>query len=301
LGKNRAESIRASHRPRGNQPIATSAGRFYNSGNLEIGAIFEQKVYMVLSLFTVALLPAVVGTAFIVAIVIFPMVLRMGLAVRYATCAAGDWQGRVLRRYQHSGTFAWMFAWFKLRMDPMFRELPDLVKVEPSIRSALDIGCGYGVTGCSLLEWLAEATIYGVDPNPTRVHVAAAAFGGRGQVNVGGAPDFSMPSLPEHFDAVLLLDVIHYISNEALELTLRRVHARTKTGGRLIIRSNISPSGGGSLKWKFAVISRKITGAYACHRSVDQIGKAIASAGFEVVRSEMSGANAESFWFIATA
>jgi hypothetical protein len=132
------------------------------------------------------------------------------------------------------------------------------------------------------------------------VRVAAAAFGGRGEAHVGAAPDFAMPAVPEHFDAVFLLDMIHFISNEALDLTLRRIRGRLTVGGRLIIRSNIPPSGNGSLKWKFAVISRKITGAYARFRSVDQIREAITAAGFNVDRAEMSGANPESFWFIAT-
>jgi SAM-dependent methyltransferase len=207
----------------------------------------------------------------------------------------------MLRRYLHAGMYAWMFAWFKTRLDSMFRELPEFVKAEPTIRTVLDIGCGYGVAGSALLEWIAEATIYGVDPNPRRVHVAAGAFGERGQVKVGAAPDFTMPVCPEYFDAVLMLDMIHFIPDEALALTLERVHARLKTGGRLIVRSNIPPSGVGSLSWRVAVLNRWISRSYACHRQVDQIREAITAAGFEVIRVEMSGGNPESYWFIATA
>ena len=154
-----------------------------------------------------------------------PAILRAGIGI--APGAAKDWRERVLLRYQNlcreaglsilPGTFAWVFAWFKLRLDPMFGELPGFLNGVPELRTVLDIGCGYGVAGCALLEWRGEMKIFGIDPDRARVRAAGAVFGSRGQAFMGLAPEFETPGLPDRFDAVFVLDVIHFIPDSALE------------------------------------------------------------------------------------
>src|ERR1700733_10271817 len=81
---------------------------------------------------------------------------------------ANTWRERVLQRYQELAaqkrlaTFAWVFAWSKLRLDPMFEELPEILKNVAPLRTALDIGCGFGVAGYALLEWCEGLTIFGI-------------------------------------------------------------------------------------------------------------------------------------------
>ena len=236
-------------------------------------------------------------------VVIFQILIHRLLTI--APGAARDWRDRVMRRYQklpeltRLATFAWVFAWFKLRLDPMFHELQDIAKQSREIRVALDLGCGYGVAGCAMLEWYDGLTIYGVDPSPTRVRVASTVFAERGKAFTGSAPDFENPDLPARFDAVFVLDVIHFLPEESLDLTLRRIRARLNDGGLLVVRSSIQPAAGGSLFWKFGTIRRTLTGGRAWHRSVEQIREAIAKAGFEIERTQISGANPELQWFIA--
>jgi SAM-dependent methyltransferase len=194
-----------------------------------------------------------------------------------------------------------VFAWFKLRLDPMFGELPEFLDGMPEVRTVLDIGCGYGVTGCALLELRGEAKIFGIDPEARRVRAARAVFGNRGQAVVGSAPEFEAPGIPERFDAVFILDVIHFISDSALDLTLQKIRGKLEEGGHLVIRAIIPPEDGGSWAWKFAKIRRALTGAYACHRPVTKIREMIESSGFEVEKSQMSGGNPELSWFIARA
>jgi SAM-dependent methyltransferase len=238
-----------------------------------------------------------------------PAILRAGIGI--APNAAKDWRERVLLRYQNlcpeaglpilPGTFAWVFAWFKLRLDPMFRELPGFLDAMPELRTALDIGCGYGVAGCALLEWRGEMKIFGIDPDPARVRVARAVFGSRGQAFVGLAPELETPGFPDRFDAAFVLDVIHFIPDSALNLTLLKIRGRMKEGGTLVIRAIIPPSGGGSWPWKFAKVRRAMTGGFACHRPVEKIREMITRAGFEMEKSEISGGNPELVWFIARA
>jgi SAM-dependent methyltransferase len=249
----------------------------------------------------------VVAVCVIVIFVLVPAIVKACIGIR--SSGGRDWRERVLLRYQNVcaeggfstiwGTFAWVFAWFKMRLDPMFGELPGFLVAMPEMRTVLDIGCGYGVAGCALLEWRGEMKIFGIDPDSGRVRVAGAVFGNRGQAFVGLAPEFEAAGLPERFDAVFVLDVIHFISDAALDLTLQNIRGKMDGGGYLVIRSIIPPADGGSWAWKFAKARRAMTGGYVCHRSVEKIREMIALAGFEVEKTEISGGNPELVWFIA--
>jgi SAM-dependent methyltransferase len=237
----------------------------------------------------------------IVRFVLLPPLLRALIGVKPGAGNALDWRDRVELRYQNMDLFVWLFAWCKLRLDPMFRELPEFLRAIPEIRTALDLGCGYGFLGSSLLEWNPALRIYGVDPNPKRVEAASIAFGERGEVGCAGAPDFEMPEFPGRFDAVLCLDVIHFLSDEALALTLRRIRARLDEGGCLILRAPMLARGGGSISWKIDRLRRALMGGYACYRTVEQISEAVVNAGFKILQSPISGTNPELRWFVAVA
>jgi len=243
----------------------------------------------------------VIGFLVIARFFIVAPLLRAVLGVRQGAGKPLRWRERVELRYQKLETFVWMFAWFKLRLDPMFVELPEFLRPLPDLCTALDLGCGYGFVGSSLLEWNAGLKIYGVDPNPKRVRAAARAFGERGQVACAGAPDFEMPEFPARFDAVLFLDVIHFLTDEALALTLTRIRARLDEGGHLLVRAPMKPEGIGSMSWNIDRFRRAVTGAYACYRTVEQVSEAIAGAGFRITQSPISGTNPELRWFVAIA
>jgi SAM-dependent methyltransferase len=223
-----------------------------------------------------------------------------------------DWRDRVAGRYQRlyrfsdvagapRAIFAWMFARQKMRLDPMFLELPDILKSTNRIEAALDIGCGVGVAACGLLEWYPNSKIYGVDPAAGRVRVARAAFGNRGDAFVAGAPDFLRHGIPEHVDVVMVLDVIHFISDTGLAITLERIRSSMNDTGLLVIRSIVPPTGSGSIWWKIARFRRAITGLRVHHRNVEKIRAAIEAGGFAIQKCEVSGGNPEMHWFVATA
>src|ERR1700693_1411291 len=103
----------------------------------------------------------------IATLMLVPRLLRFCMGVKSASPTA--WRERVELRYQNQGTSVWMFARFKLRLDPMFRELPEFLRDTPSARIAMDLGCGHGVAGCSLLEWFPGLKLYGIEPSFDRV------------------------------------------------------------------------------------------------------------------------------------
>ncbi|MGD0767638.1 MAG: class I SAM-dependent methyltransferase [Tepidisphaeraceae bacterium] len=228
-----------------------------------------------------------------------PVVLRAVLGVKRGT--TNTWRERVELRYQNIGTWVWMFAHVKLRVDAMFRELPEFVKVMPNPRTAMDLGCGHGFAACALLEWFGDLKLYGVEPSAGRVGTAARAMGERGVVVQGAAPDFEWPGLPDRVDVVFALDMMHFLSESDFDLTLRRIRTRLEDGGYLVIRTPMAPAGFGSWAWHLGKITRKIQGVSAFHRSIEQIQEAVAAAGFQMTKVQMSGGNPELYWFIATA
>ena len=228
-----------------------------------------------------------------------PVVLRAVLGVKRSD--ANSWRERVELRYQNIGISVWIFARIKLRVDAMFLELPQFVKVMPNLRTAMDLGCGHGFAACALLEWFDELKLWGVEPRARRVGTAARAMGERGVVVQGAAPDFEWPGLPVRLDAVFALDMTHFLSDSAFDLTLRRIGARLADGGYLVIRTTIVPAGFGSWAWHLHNIAQKIQGIGAWHRTAQRIQDAITGAGFQITKIQMSGENPELYWFIATA
>jgi SAM-dependent methyltransferase len=252
------------------------------------------------------LLDAILGLA-LTALVIGPAVLVLVFGGQ-----PKDWRDRVAARYRAryrwndplgapGAIFAWMFAIGKTRMDPMFCELPRFIEPLSRIQSLLDIGCGYGVTSCAVLEWKPDVRVCGLDPSKARITVARDVFGDRGHAFVAGAPDFVRHGMPESFDLVFILDVIHFIPDTALAVTLDRIRVLVAEGGMLVIRSIVRPEGSGSIWWRGSGIRRAITGAKAYHRSVEEIRRAIEAAGFELKSSAISGENRELWWFSAMA
>jgi hypothetical protein len=232
-------------------------------------------------------------------LVLAARLLRFCIGVKPGT--AGGWRDRVELRYQNQSTYVWMFAWFKLRLDPMFRELPEFLRDMPSARVAMDLGCGHGVAGCSLLEWFPELILYGIEPSFDRVRAAARAFGERGRMFKAAAPDFESPMLPDRIDAAFALDMIHFLSDSALDLTLKRIRARLDDSAYLFLRAPMLPEGFGSFFCNLDKIKRTLSGTNAYYRSVDQVRRAIEKTGFQITRVQMSGGNRELLWFIAAA
>jgi len=96
---------------------------------------------------------------------------------------------RVQEHYRTLEAYPRMFARYKLRLDPMFTDLPKILaqgmENDRQVRTILDIGCGYGVPACWCLEYCPQAAVYGIDPDPERIRVAALATGSRGTMICG--------------------------------------------------------------------------------------------------------------------
>ena len=149
--------------------------------------------------------------------------------------------------YRRAGRFAWHFARGKLGIDPVFRHVLQAGLIPPQAR-VLDIGCGQGLLA-SLLHRCAEfersgrwptgwapapapARVIGIEVMPRDVSRAKAALGDSAEFICG---DMRITPLPE-VDAVVILDVLHYITVPEQNDLLARVRSALPAGGTLLLR-----------------------------------------------------------------
>lgn len=215
------------------------------------------------------------------------------------TPKSGSLHDRVLNRYRNMEAYPRLFARFKMRFDPMFMELQQILKSSDGIKTIIDIGCGYGVPSSWLLERFPEARIYGIEPSKKRVGIASLAAGARGTVAQGYAPE--VPEVPRPADLTTLLDMIHFLNDEALLLTLARVGERMREGGRLVIRATIRPRRRLPWVWWLENAKLRFAGVPAYYRSAEQLEKMIARSGFQITGTLPSGVHDELLWLIAGA
>jgi SAM-dependent methyltransferase len=157
-------------------------------------------------------------------------------------------------RYRSADRFAYHFARGKLNGDPAFAAvlarglIPDAARI-------LDLGCGQGL----LAAWLAAAverfrahewhddwpapptrwTYRGIELKPRDVARANAALGTLARVEVGDirAAHFGQA------DAVVILDVLHYMDKAYQEAVLAKVRAALSRLGVLLLRIGDASAG----------------------------------------------------------
>jgi uncharacterized protein len=202
----------------------------------------------------------------------------------------------VRARYRWLEPYPRMFARFKLALDPLFVRLDELVG--PAGR-VLDVGCGLGVPAAFLLACRPGLRLTGLEPDPERARVAGLVVGERGEVVCGAAP--ALPAAPEPFDAVLLLDMLHHLTEGDLDETLAGVRARLAPGGRVVLRTTVP--GHGRFAWERAleVLRLRLRRRRFRFRSAAEVQAALARAGLRVTREEPSASGREETWFVAEA
>ncbi len=203
----------------------------------------------------------------------------------------------VLRRFRNMEAYARCFARFKMMADPMFKELPRFLANDLNPRIILDIGTGYGVPACWLLERFPKAKIFGIDPDGERVRVAKRVVGKRGRIVQDAAPQ--IPMAPGPAEGAVMLDMIHYLSDDALNLTLERLHMNLVRGGFILIRVAVPTGRHHSWLWKLETFKSRLSRLSLHHRPIEKLLEMLARAGFQVKRNTPSGSKGESIWLMA--
>ncbi len=199
---------------------------------------------------------------------------------------------RTVLRYRHLPAYPRVFARMKMMTDPMFKELDRYVR---NPRRIMDIGCGYGVPATWLLEIYPRAEVYGIEPDEERVLIASRVIGNRGRIEVGRAPE--LPEVDGVVDHVLMLDMLHLISDQEVQIVFQRIYEKLSPAGTLVIRATI-PSGKRTPWKRWAEIARlKITRAPNRFRSENEVVDFMEKAGFAVSVFASGAKGIEEKWF----
>jgi uncharacterized protein len=240
-----------------------------------------------------------IGFSMMGAFLILPPILQRRFARRMSLPAGpADGNASVLARYRNLEPYPRFFARFKLKLDPMFKELQAMLPPPgTSIRTILDIGSGYGIPACWLLQRYPDASVFGIEPGPDRVRVANFALGNNGQVDQGLAPQ--MPDAPQAADAAFMLDMCHFLDDDAFKLTLARLHDKLRSGGFFYARVVLGPNRVLPWTWWLENMKMKLQGCRPFYRSLSEITQVITDTHFEILATQSSGKQNEMAWVVA--
>lgn len=205
--------------------------------------------------------------------------------------------------YRNAGRYAYYFARAKLSADPVYRAILELGLLLGRTR-VLDLGCGQGL----LAAWLRAAehcyeggswprswppapraiSTRGIELMARDVERARSALGTNSEVSQADIRNTAFGTV----DAVVILDVLHYMTPQAQLEVLRRVRAALPPRGLLLLR--ISDAGGG-LRFRYGQWSDKIVMRLRGHslaalhcRSVAQWCLLLRECGFDSEAKPMS-------------
>lgn len=189
---------------------------------------------------------------------------------------------RVAARYaSRANRPAYYYVRGKLVGDPVARQVSELGAREP-LGEVLDAGCGRGQLGVLLLEQKVATHVLGFDWDAAKVRAATAA-------SEGLSASYRTHNLTQPLDAeadtVLLVDVLHYLSDEEQDAVIERA---AKAARRLVVVRELDPDRG----WRSVAtrVQERVTtglgynrGVRVNARSIADLTRALEAHGFAAV------------------
>ncbi len=154
----------------------------------------------------------------------------------YATFMAQEGTGRYYRKklvlnYIFKGPILEWYLRVKMHIEKYYQPYNELVSREGEI---LDLGCGYGFMSYMLSFTAPLRRITGVDHDPEKIRVAVNCISKNENI------DFICEDITRYSfgnkDAILLIDVLHYLPQASQEELLSRCIEKINPGGMILIR-----------------------------------------------------------------
>lgn len=105
-------------------------------------------------------------------------------------------------------------------------------------QSVLDVGCGTA----KILKYLPSVHYVGIDHNPDYIEASNKAYGLRGEFIVGDVNDDQVRERGK-FDRILLLGVLHHLSDDEVTRLVSQLVRSLKVGGHLTTFDNAIVTG----------------------------------------------------------
>jgi predicted exporter/trans-aconitate methyltransferase len=138
----------------------------------------------------------------------------------------------VSRLYRFQGPYVSQFAYWKMKTDPLFCAVEEVV---PARGEILDLGCGYGLVAHWLTLFSPERRVHGVDFYAEKIRVAQVTARANAQVSFEQRDILEWSEFPV-CDCALLCDVLHYFPRDLKVEVLRKTYVALRPGGCLVIR-----------------------------------------------------------------
>jgi 1-acyl-sn-glycerol-3-phosphate acyltransferase len=152
----------------------------------------------------------------------------------------GDWRiaqsGRAFRhnllaRYNYLGSWVESYVRWKIRLDPVVRNIDGLV---PENGTVLDLGCGYGLLSNLLAHKSLGRDVLGVDFDAGKIRVAVKTALPRPSARFVNENILEW-DYPES-GCILMIDVLHYWSRENQSKIIKKASDALEPGGVLAFR-----------------------------------------------------------------
>jgi trans-aconitate methyltransferase len=141
---------------------------------------------------------------------------------------AARYRGHALRGYARG----------KLASDPVYEAVRQ--RVQPTPRPLLDVGCGIGLGSLYLQQAGYPEPIHGIDPDDGKIKAALQATGDLPQLTfeVADATDSPLLQSLQHSPGhVVMLDVLHYLTESAQQRVLSELASMIPPAGWCILRA----------------------------------------------------------------